>query len=87
MESVGYFQPPCLSGLVQYSFKGHNSLKTASATPLLPYGLQVRRINRKYTINISVSDRAVDVIYLTHSGIVNYVNYTNGSNGLHLIFN
>lgn len=41
MESVRYFQRPCLIGLVQYSFKGHNSLKTATATPLPPYGLQV----------------------------------------------
>lgn len=27
MESLRYFQPPCLSGLNQYSFKGQNCLK------------------------------------------------------------
>jgi len=34
MEPVRYFQPPCLSGLVQSSFKGHYSLTTATANPL-----------------------------------------------------
>lgn len=47
MQSVRYFQPPCLNGLVQYSFKGPNSLKTATVTPLRPYGLQVWRETTK----------------------------------------
>ena len=60
MQSVRYFQPPCLNGLVQYSFKGPNSLKTATATPLRPYGLQVWRetTKKRSTINIPFRARA-----------------------------
>lgn len=88
MESVRYFQPPCLSGLVQYSFKGHNSLKTATATPLPQYGLQVwkkqQKVDHKY---LFFKARAVDFIYLTHLAIINYVRKTNGASSVRLIFN